>query len=362
MPQQRINKILIVGPSWVGDMVMAQSLFKALKSDNPSLQIDVLAMAWTRPLLQRMPEVSNAIAMPLSHGVFGWSMRRKLGKELARHNYDQAIVLPNSWKSALIPWFAGIPIRTGWRGEMRYGLLNDIRKLDKQALPMMVQRFVSLAYPATESHAAPSYQAPMMEPFPVSDDINPYLKPDQKRLILCPGAEFGPAKQWPPEYYAEVANNLLDQGWQVIVLGSKADQKTAAQIESAIAQAHQSEFVNLTGQTQLEQAIDLLGTADWVISNDSGLMHIAAALQRPLVAIYGPTSTAFTPPLADNAHILQIDIECSPCFERECPLGHHRCMRDLSVSSVIRKILGAAQSAHQIDVSPSIAASDKKQL
>lgn len=338
MSEKQINKILVVGPSWVGDMVMAQSLFKALKADNPQVQIDVLAMDWTRPLLQRMPEVSEAISMPVSHGVFGWSMRKQVGKTLARNNYDQAIVLPNSWKSALIPWFAGIPVRTGWRGEMRYGLLNDIRKLDKQALPMMVQRFVSLAYPASQSHIAPSYQPPLMEPFPVSEEINPTLKPDQKRLILCPGAEFGPAKQWPAEYYAEVANTLLQQGWQVLVLGSKADQKTAAEIESAIGASHRSQFINLSGQTQLEQAIDLLGTADWVISNDSGLMHIAAALQRPLVAIYGPTSTAFTPPLADNAHIVQIDIECSPCFERECPLGHHHCMLQIPSTKITKLI------------------------
>ena len=339
MSEKHINKILVIGPSWVGDMVMAQSLFKALKADNPQLQIDVLAMDWTRPLLQRMPEVSEAISMPVSHGVFGWSMRRQLGKLLAKNNYDQAIVLPNSWKSALIPWFAGIPIRTGWRGEMRYGLLNDIRKLDKQALPMMVQRFVSLAYPAAQSHIAPSYQPPLMEPFPVSEEIDPVLKPGQKRLILCPGAEFGPAKQWPPEYYAEVANTLLQQDWQVLVLGSKADQTTAAEIESAIAANHQSQFINLSGQTKLEQAIDLLGIADWVISNDSGLMHIAAALQRPLIAIYGPTSTAFTPPLADNAQILKIDIECSPCFARECPLGHHNCMKELGPEQVLSSVI-----------------------
>jgi heptosyltransferase-2 len=338
MSEPEIKKILIIGPSWVGDMVMAQSLFKALKADNPAVQIDVLAMDWTRPLLQRMPEVSEAITMPVSHGVFGWAMRRKLGKQLAQNHYDQAIVLPNSWKSALIPWFAGIPIRTGWRGEMRYGLLNDIRQLDKQALPMMVQRFVSLAYPASQSHAAPSYQPPLMQPFPVDENVNPELRPGQKRLMLCPGAEFGPAKQWPPEYYAEVANTLLKQGWQVLALGSKADQNTAAEIENAIEPDHQSQFVNLSGRTTLEEAIDLLGTADWVISNDSGLMHIAAAMQRPLVAVYGPTSPAFTPPLADNAHIVQIDIECSPCFERECPLGHHRCMRDLGKDKVLEQI------------------------
>lgn len=342
MAERSIHKILIVGPSWVGDMVMAQSLFIALKADNPGVLIDVLAMDWTRPLLQRMPEVNHAISMPVSHGVFGWPMRKQLGKQLAKNNYDQAIVLPNSWKSALIPWFAGIPIRTGWRGEMRYGLLNDIRKLDKHALPMMVQRFVSLAYPASQAQAAPSYQAPLMQSEPVSQAMNPELEKDQKRLILCPGAEFGPAKQWPPEYYAQLAEILLQQGWQVLVLGSKADEATAKQIAAAIS-SDQSQFFNLAGKTRLEQAIDLLGTADWVVSNDSGLMHIAAALQRPLVVLYGPTSPAFTPPLADNAHILQIDVDCGPCFQRTCPEGHHRCMRDLSVGSVSQLILNSAQ-------------------
>ena len=337
MPAGKPKRILIIGPSWVGDMVMAQSLFIALKADNPAAEIDVLALEWTKPLLQRMPEVNEAIAMPVSHGVFGWSMRKKLGKQLAQKGYDQAIVLPNSWKSALIPWFAGIPVRTGWRGEMRYGLLNDIRKLDKAALPMMVQRFVSLAYPASQATAAPSYTPPLMRANAVTEPVNPPLNQEQKRLIICPGAEFGPAKQWPPEYYAALAERFLQQGWQVLVLGSKADQATAQTITDAI-QGDLSQFYNLTGQTRLEDAIDLLATADQVVSNDSGLMHIAAALQRPLVVIYGPTSPAFTPPLSDNARIEQIDVECGPCFQRTCPEGHHRCMRDIRVSAVLEHI------------------------
>lgn len=329
------KKILIIGPSWVGDMVMAQSLFIALKADNPTVEIDVLALEWTKPLLQRMPEVSRAIAMPVSHGVFGWSMRRKLGKQLAQNGYDQAIVLPNSWKSALIPWFAGIPVRTGWRGEMRYGLLNDIRKLDKAALPMMVQRFVSLAYPASQSAAAPSYTPPLMRANTVRESVEPSRTPGQKRLILCPGAEFGPAKQWPPEYYAALAQRFLEHNWQVLVLGSKADQATAEAITKGIS-GDLSQFFNLAGKTQLEDAIDLLATADQVVSNDSGLMHIAAALQRPLVVVYGPTSPAFTPPLSDNAQIMQIDVDCGPCFQRTCPQGHHRCMRDIDITSIIK--------------------------
>ncbi|NOQ81954.1 MAG: lipopolysaccharide heptosyltransferase II [Methylophaga sp.] len=336
---QAINKILIVGPSWIGDMVMAQSLFKAIKADNPDVVIDVLALTWTKPLLERMPEVNNAITMPISHGVFGWNMRKKLGYELRKEQYDQAIVLPNSWKSALIPWFANIPIRTGWRGEMRYGLLNDMRVLDKQALPMMVQRYVSLAYPASQSHAAPSYPAPLMVAEPVTSSFQFPTSSNQKRLIFCPGAEFGSAKQWPAIHYAELANTLLQQGWQLLILGSEADKFIAEDIVKNINSSYQSSVFNLCGKTQLSDAIDLIGTANQVVSNDSGLMHIAAALQSPLVAIYGPTSPSFTPPLASNAHIVQIEVDCGPCFQRECPEQHHRCMRDISSNTLLTKIL-----------------------
>lgn len=332
------KKILIVGPSWVGDMVMAQSLFIALKQQDPAVIIDVLAMDWTRPLLQRMPEVNDAISMPISHGIFGWKMRKKLGLSLRDKHYDQAIVLPNSWKSALIPWFAKIPVRTGWRGEYRYGLLNDIRKLEKQALPMMVERFVALAHPASQSKTKPAYEAPLMIAEPVNEAINPRRQSSQqKRLILCPGAEFGPAKQWPTSHYASLADYFLQSGWQVLILGSNADISTADEIVS-LCRDKSDNLISLAGQTQLEEAIDLLGTADYVVSNDSGLMHIAAALQVPLIVVYGPTSPAFTPPLASNADIIHIDIDCSPCFKRTCPLGHHNCMKQLSVESVIDKI------------------------
>jgi len=338
MTHPTINKILIIGPSWIGDMVMAQSLFIALKADNPTVIIDVLALAWTKPLLDRMPEVNQAIPMPVSHGVFAWGLRKKIGVTLQQNKYDQAIVLPNSWKSALIPWFAKIPLRTGWRGEMRYGLLNDIRKLDKLALPMMVQRYVSLAYPSSQSHIAPSYPAPLMVANPIVSKLIPELKPNQKRLILCPGAEFGPAKQWPAKHYAQVANQLIQQGWQVIILGSQADRAIASEITSTIPseQAHSS--FNLCGKTELQDAIDLLATADIVISNDSGLMHITAALHTPLVAIYGPTSPDFTPPLADNAQIVQLEVDCGPCFQRTCPKQHHQCMKNINSEQVINLI------------------------
>lgn len=333
-----IKKILIVGPSWIGDMVMAQALFKAIKADQPNAQIDVLALAWTKPLLDRMPEVHKAITMPISHGVFGWNMRKKLGHELRQQHYDQAIVLPNSWKSALIPWFANIPIRTAWRGEMRYGLINDIRTLDKSALALMVQRYVSLAYPASQSSISPSYPTPLMVAKTVSKEFQFPLTAQQQRVIFCPGAEFGPAKQWPATHYAELANTLIQQGWQLLILGSEADKTIADEIIGHIDPVNQPSSFNLCGKTQLSDAIDLLDTADLVVSNDSGLMHIAAALQKQLIAIYGPTSPSFTPPLADNAHIVQIEVDCGPCFQRTCPEQHHRCMRDISGKQVLKLV------------------------
>lgn len=327
------HHILITGPSWVGDMVMAQSLFIALKAQSPDCEIDVLAPAWTRPLLERMPEVRNALDMPVTHGVFGWQARRQIGKSL-RGQYDQAIVLPNSWKSALIPWFAGIPERTGWRGEMRYGLLNDLRHLDKTALPLMVERFVALAYPPEYARQKPDYPSPQMHAGQPAANIDPPRKAHQRRLVLCPGAEFGPAKQWPPSYYAQLARHFAEQDWQVLILGSKADKGTGEDIVEKAGQ--HPEIHSLCGKTQLADAIDLLGTASQVVSNDSGLMHIAAALQKPLVVIYGPTSPAFTPPLSDKAEIMQIPVDCGPCFQRECPEGHHKCMRDITPKNIIR--------------------------
>jgi len=335
---QTINKILIIGPSWIGDMVMAQSLFKALKADNPEVSIDVLALAWTRPLLERMPEVNKAITMPINHGVFGWNMRKQLGHELRKESYDQAIILPNSWKSALIPWFADIPIRTGWRGEMRYGLVNDIRTLDKLTLPMMVQRYVSLAYPASQSNIAPSYPIPLMVAESVSAEFQIERSDEQSRLILCPGAEFGPAKQWPASHFAELASTHLEQGWQLLILGSEADKKISDEITKHISSKHIDSVFNLCGKTALSDAIDLLGTADLVVSNDSGLMHITAALQQNLTVIYGPTSPSFTPPLAPNSHVVQLDVECGPCFQKTCPESHHKCMRDLTSDIVINQI------------------------
>lgn len=331
------KKILIVGPAWVGDMVMAQSLFKLLKSNDPQVEIDVLAPAWSAPLLARMPEVASFVVMPLGHGQLGLRERFQLGKSLGNKRYDQAILLPNSFKSALVPFFAAIPKRTGWIGECRYFVLNDARRLDEKRYPLMIERFMALGlepdaalpavYPVPELLISRATQEKTLANYQLSFPVKPVL-------ALCPGAEFGPAKRWPEEYYVEVANQKLNEGWDVWLFGSPKDMPVAETIMSLT----QQRCVNFTGKTRLEEAVDLLALATAVVSNDSGLMHIAAALQKPLVAVYGPTSAGFTPPLNQDAKVLTLKIECQPCFQRECPLKHHRCMKELTPRSVIETL------------------------
>lgn len=330
------RRILIVGPSWVGDMVMAQALFMAIQERHPDAVIDVLAPAWSRPIIERMPEVRASIDMPIGHGELLWKERRELGKSLIGQ-YDQAIILPNSLKSALIPFFAKIPVRTGWLGEMRFGLLNDARKLNKDYYPLMVERFVALAQPKGSILARPLHRPCLQVDSARIDTLLNEFQLHQQRpvLALCPGAEFGPSKRWPEEHYAAVAREKIIQGWQVWLLGSGKDEAVADSITSQLEPQMAEHCVVLAGKTQLADAIDLLSLADAVVSNDSGLMHIAAALQRPLVVVYGSTSPDFTPPLADRVRIEALDVDCGPCFERECPEGHLKCLKFLLPAQVL---------------------------
>ena len=327
------HRILVVGPSWVGDMVMAQSLFKVLRQQRPDVEIDVLAPGWSLPLLERMPEVSKAIDMPLGHGRLDLKARYRLGRSLVAHRYNQAILLPNSLKSALVPFWARIPKRTGWVGEMRYGLLNDIRKLDKSRLGMTVQRFVALAYsPGMDSIQdipVPQLEVSAAEVAAARADLG-LSKGEERLLVLCPGAEYGPAKCWPQEYYAELAIRMIDQGWSVWLFGSDKDRDVCATVNVAAG----GRCVNLSGRTSLAQAVDLMSLADAVVSNDSGLMHVAAALDRPLVAIYGSSDPGFTPPLNQRSQVLHLGVECGPCFKRECPEGNLKCLTGISVDMV----------------------------
>lgn len=312
---------------------MAQSLFKRLRQLHPATEIHVLAPAWSRPLLERMPEVSKAIDMPLGHGRLELASRWKLGKSL-RGRYRQAILLPNSWKSAIIPLAANIPLRTGWLGEVRYGLLNDARRLDKSWLTMTVQRFVALANDRG-IRELPEIMPPLLTVHPdnaTAAMAKLGLQYDDSALLLalCPGAEYGEAKRWPAEYYAALAQQHIQGGGQVWLFGSDKDLPVCDEIAANAGEACH----NLAGRTSLAQATDLLSLADLVVSNDSGLMHVAAALDRPLVAIYGSSDPGFTPPLNEQHRILDLGLDCSPCFKRECPLGHLNCLRNITVEQV----------------------------
>jgi heptosyltransferase-2 len=331
-----VTKILIVAPAWVGDAVLAQPLFMRLHDRYPGLTLDVLAPAWTHALFARMPQIHATLANPFGHGELALARRYRIAREIAAQGYDQAIVLPNSFKSALVPFFAGIRLRTGYVGEARWGLLNDARRLDKLALPLMTERFAALA-------AAPGngLQRPLATPRLAVDAVQRAatlarlgLAPRGPVAVLCPGAEYGPAKRWPAAYFAKIAKKLADAAYDVWIAGSAND----AAIGDEIARASGGLCVNLCGKTTLAEAIDLLSRAALVISNDSGLMHIAAALDKPMLALFGSSSPAFTPPTSARAKIVSLELPCSPCFKRDCPLGHFNCMWQLTPDHVWQRI------------------------
>ena len=328
-------KYLIIGPAWVGDMIMAQTLFITLKQLDPDALIDVVAPKSTHPLLSRMPQVHKAILLAVGHGKFGWQERKALGHSLRDNAYDQAIVTTNSWKSALVPWFAGIKKRTSWRGEWRYGLLNDVRVLDKAKYPLMIERFIALAYPKDVTLPQPLARPALSVSTEAKLQISAAFQLDLEKplLALCPGAEFGPAKQWPAEHYAVVAKQKHQEGWQVCLFGSPKDKAIADEIN----QLSGGVCRNLAGETTLQQAVDALACADTVVTNDSGLMHVASALDKNVIAVYGSSSPQFTPPLSDKAKILSLNLECSPCFKRECPLGHLHCLKQLTPQMVLQQ-------------------------
>lgn len=330
------EKILVMGPSWVGDMVMAHSLFQVIKKDRPAAQIDVAAPAWTLPLLDRMPEVSNKIALPFKHGQLSLMERVQFGRSLKDDSYTQSITLVNTLKSAILPFAAGIPKRTGFLGEMRYGLLNDIRPLNKEKLSKTVERFVTLGLA--------KHQALGQIPRPVlkanQANAKQYLSKSgillesNKILGLCPGAEYGDAKRWPISHFAQTANMAIKQGWQVILFGSDKD----ARITDAINALTKAQCIDLGGKTNLGEAIDMMSLCHTVVSNDSGLMHIAAALDKKLIAIFGSSDPSHTPPMHPDAIIEYLGLDCSPCFERTCPLKHTNCLKKITAIQVSHSI------------------------
>jgi heptosyltransferase II len=329
-------RILVVAPSWIGDAILSQPLLALLKRKEPDASIDVLAPAWVLPIYRRMPEVASTLSSPFGHGDLALGKRFRLGRELKNQGYDQAYVLPNSFKSALVPWFAGIPQRIGFVGEFRYGLLTDARALNKKKFPLMVERFAHLADApdATPRHPLPLPRLQVTDSERAGLFSRLHLDPTRAPVCLCPGAEYGPAKRWPKEYFSELATLLAAEGHAVWIIGSAKETALGDAIQHASGEA----ALNLCGKTSLDDAAILMSCAASVVANDSGLMHLAAAFDRPMIAIYGSSSPSFTPPLSSRARILKLDLACSPCFERVCPLKHFDCMMKLVPTRVFEEI------------------------
>ena len=326
--------ILIVAPSWVGDAILSEPLVARLGTLHENASIDVLAPTWCAPVYARMRGIRRTFDSRLRHGKLDWAQRRTLARTLSAEGYARSIILPNSFKSALVPWLARIPRRTGYTGELRLGIVSDRRRLDRDALPRLVDRYSALA--EDSGAPAPPASSPVLVPDAANRDAalrDLGLRLDLGVAILCPGAEFGPAKRWPAEHFAHLARTLLAEGREVWLLGSAKDKPSAAAVLEAAGEARDA-IRDLTGRTDLGTAIDLLSLASVVVSNDSGLMHAAAAVGAPLVALFGSSSPVYTPPMSAAAKVARIDIACSPCFKRECPLGHFKCMRELSPDAV----------------------------
>ena len=312
-------------------MVMAQALFKVLRQHEPDRPIDVLAPAWSLPIVARMPEIRRGIASQTAHGEIGLGTRRAIARDLAGH-YDRAIILPRSFKAALVPWFAKIPLRTGFRGESRYFLINDVRPFDKSILDQTVKRFVALGVDGElpSELPDPTLEISTANQARVISELG--VATDRPVVAMMPGAEYGPAKCWPLEYFTELAARLEGAGYTVWVLGSDKDNAAGEAIAAG------SAAVNLCGRTSLEDVIDVLAACERAVSNDSGLMHIAAAVGIHVHGIYGSSSAKFTPPLTKSRDIHEISLDCRPCFARECPLGHLKCLRDLKPDAIFEKI------------------------
>lgn len=328
---------LVVGPSWVGDMVMAQALFISLKQQDQKASIDVLAPGWSLPIIARMSEVNQGIAAPWKSGELALKAQWQLARTLK--GYDKAIILPRSFKSALIPFFAGIPERVGFSGEGRSVLLTDARRRHPTRngsviTDKTVWRYMGLGVSKADYEV---YQFDVPQPTLTIDDANVRsvmasleLDPERPAIAICPGAEFGPSKQWPLENHRSLAGKLVQQGHQVWIMGGPKDKDAGDQVANG-----QKGVFNLCGRTRLEDTVDLFSQCRKVVSHDSGLMHVAAAAGAEVVAIYGSTSPDFTPPLTDKASIVRYPIECSPCFDRTCRFGHYKCLTGISVQKVL---------------------------
>jgi heptosyltransferase-2 len=341
-----MNRILIIAPNWIGDAVMSQPLLANLKTIYPQSQIDVLASPWVAPIYRACAEIHQVIEARLEHRQLQWSLRKQLAKQLELNQYDACFVLPNSLKSALIPWLANIPLRIGYRGEMRFGLVNfALDNPSKIHRPPMANHYLALSNVMDHKKEVdankpvdPKLNISLSAKQSIGTKLQAAAINEKSIYVFCPGAEYGITKRWPAEHFANLAQQLITQeaDAHIILLGSKGDYALG---ESIRAQTNNDPKIhNWCGNTSLDEAIALIGISKALVSNDSGLMHIGAALKVPQVAIFGSSDPHHTPPLSDKAKVIYLNLPCSPCHKRECPLGHLRCLKDITPDNVLKTI------------------------
>lgn len=337
----RRQAALVIAPQWIGDAVMTEPLMRRLAARGE--QLTVAALPWVAPVYRAMPQVAEVIELPFAHGGLQWAARRALARAW-RGKFDAAYVLPNSLKSALLPWMAGIPRRVGYHGESRWGLLTQrLPNPPKSHRPPMVAFYSALSGEPGVAGERPRLE---MAPAEVQTVLATQGLVQGAYDVFVHGAEYGPAKRWPASHFAELARRLPGP---VLLLGAGKEQALGDEI---VAQATGADCRNLAGRTRLLEAFALIAGARRVVTNDTGLMHVAAAMDQPQVALFGSSSPEHTPPLSPKARILwlkqaadyQPPLDCAPCFERTCPLGHLRCLQDLSVDRVQAEVLALTHS------------------
>ena len=323
-----MSRSLVIAPQWIGDAVMSEPLVARLAKRGE--QLTVAALPWVAPVYRARSRVADVIELPFAHGRLDWAERRRVAAGL-RGRFDTAYVLPNSLKSALIPWLARIPVRVGYAGESRIVLLN--RRLPNPAgRPPMVAFYSALAGSPVAGGERPLMK---LSP-PMLDAATSGVGVERSAYwVFAPGAEYGPAKCWPAERYAELARGLFAaHGQPVLLLGSAKE----AQLCEQIAAQSDGACRVLAGKTSLIDAMALIAAARGVVSNDSGLMHVAAAFGVPQAAVFGSTSPEHTPPLNPRARVLwlkeELQLDCAPCFDRVCRFGHTRCLTGVSAERV----------------------------
>lgn len=326
---------LVIAPQWIGDAVMSQPLMACLASRGEALT--VAALPWVAPVYRAMPEVAAVLELPFAHGRLDAGARWRLARQW-RRCFERAYVLPNSIKAALLPWLAGIPVRVGYAGEGRRLLLNRMVP-NPQGRPPMVAFYRALAGDGGELGVAP--RLCLAEPAVAAVLAAAALSRDGY-WAFAPGAEYGPAKRWPAAHYATLASSLHRRsGLPIVLLGSGSERALCDEIAAAAPDACR----NLAGRVPLLDAMALIAAARGLVSNDSGLMHVAAAFGLPQVAVFGSTSPAHTPPLNDRAQVLwlkeELQLDCAPCFDRRCRFGHTRCLTDISPARVDAALLRA---------------------